>query len=629
MLDSLRRGAKTLPAKILMGVLVLSFAVWGIADVFRNVGSHAIASVGDTEIEAIDFQRVYQRQIQAFSRQLGQPVTAEMAAAFGLPQRILSQLTADAALRDAANGYGLGISDAALAKEIADDPSLRPQGASSFDRTYFAQLLAQNGMSEAAYVEERRNRSLGGQIVDGLIGGVVTPTALVEAVSRYRNEVRIVEYVTVPRSSITPAPVPTDDELTKWYDANKTTFEAPETRNLSVIALTPDTIADAASVSDEDARKEYERTKAQYGAPEARRIQQILYPTIEEARAAADKLKAGTTFEQLAAERNLKPEDIDLGLMTADKVIDPAVRDAAFKLAPNTASEPVGTAFGGALLRVTEIQPEHVKPFEEVSAEIKGKVARRLAERQVLDLRDEVEDARAGGATLAEIGTRFKLKVITAEVDAGGNKADGTPGPELPEQQKLLQAAFGADEGSETDAIPSAGGYVWYSVDKVAPAHDRPLAEVREKAVAAWTEGKIDELLAAKADALVKRLKDGTPFADVARDAGLTIATSDGFARNAQKPELGTQGVEAAFNGPEGHAAAVEGPDGSRVVIRVKSSVVPPFFPEAADSVDAARQFRSELEASLEGQYVEELKQQLGTTVNQAMLDATIGLGSR
>ncbi len=628
MLDSFRRGAQTLPAKILMGVLVAAFGAWGIADVFNNVGTRSVASVGDTDIEAAYFQRVYQRQIQAFSRQMGQPVTAEMAAAFGLPQRILSQMMADAALKDAAASYGLGLSDATLAKKIADDPSLRPQGAPAFDRTYFTQLLAQNGMSEAGYIADRRTRALREQITGGLISGVATPTALVEAVSRFRNEVRIVDYFTLPRSAVT-APAPTDDELAKWYETNKATFEAPEVRTLSVVALTPETLADASGVSDDDARKEYERTKAQYGTPEARRIQQILYPSVADAEAAGARLKAGTTFEQLAAEKNLKPEDTDLGLMTADKVIDPAVRDAAFKLAVNEISAPVTTTFGGALLRVTEIQPESVKPFEAVSAEIKGNIAKRAAATQVLDIRDEIEDARAGGATLSEVATRFKLKLIAADVDAAGNKPDGGAGPDLPEKTKLLQAAFQADEGGETDALPTGGGYVWYSVDKVAPAHDRPLAEVKDKAVAAWTAAKVDELLAVKANDLLAKVKAGTPIADVAREAGLTVATTEAFARNAERPELGTSGVDAAFGGPQGHAAAVEGPDGSRVVLQVKSAVVPPFFAEEASAQEAAKQFRTELEASLEEQYVEELKQQLGSTVNQAMLDATIGLGSR
>lgn len=629
MLDTFRRGAQTWPAKLLMAVLVVAFGIWGIADVFRNLGSHTVASVGGTDIEASEYQRVYQRQIQAFSRQTGQPISPETAMAFGLPQRILSQMLSDAALLDTADDYGLGISDAALAKEIADDPTLRPQGATAFDRAYFEQLLQNNNLTEARYVADRRDQELRRQIVDGLFGGVTTPTALVEAVSRYRNEVRIVDFLTLPRSLITPAPVPAADELATWYESNKTAFQAPEMRTVSAVSLTPEAIADPSAVSDEDARKEYERTKSSYGAAEQRRVQQLLYPTIEDAKAAAERLAAGTSFDALMAEKGVKPEDIDLGLMPKDAMIDKAVADAAFALPLNTVSQPVGAAFGGALLRVTEIVPAHIKPYEEVADQIKQSIATRLAERQVIDLRDEIEDARAGGATIAEIATRFKLKATEAVIDSKGDTAEGTPATDLPEKDKLVPAAFAADEGSETDPIPSGKGWIWYAVDKVEPAHDRPLAEVEGKAAATWRDAKIDELLAKKADDIAARIKAGTDLATVARDEGLTVQTSEAFARTAQKPELGVSGVDAAFGGPKGHVASVEGPDRGRVVLQVKSAVVPPFFAEAADSVDAAKQFRAELTQSLTTQYVEEVKQQLGTTVNQAMLDSIIGLGSR
>lgn len=628
MLDTLRRGAKTWVAKLLMALLVVSFGIWGIADVFRNFGTPTVAEVGDTKIELGEFQRVYQRQVQGFSRQLGQPIDAEMAAQFGIPQRVLNQLMADATLTDAARRYGLGISDEALAKEIADDPSLRPQGANAFDRAYFNQLLQQNGMSEATYVADRRVFNLRRQLTEGLVGGVTTPTALVEVVSRYRNEVRTVDYAVLPRSLIQPAPVPKDDELATWYEANKATFQAPETRKVSIIAATPETIADANGVSDEDARKEYERTKTQFVASEQRRIQQILLPTIEDAAAAAEKIKAGSTFDALAAEKGLKPEDIDLGLMAKDKVLDPAVAEAAFKLQLNEVSGPIGATFGGALIRVTEIVPEQVKPFDAVKAEIKSSIALRAAERQVLDLHDEVEDARAGGATLAEIAERFKLKLQTTEVDAEGNGPDGKPVEGLPEKDKLVAAAFAADEGDENDPIQVGRGFVWYAIDGITAAHDRPLAEIRDKAVAGWTDEKVDELLAAKADELVKALKAGGDFAALATAAGAKVETTEPFARNGEVAALGGPGVDAAFSGPEGTVAVVEGADGGRVVLKVKSAVVPPFFAEAADSADAAKRFQDELENSLVAQYIGELQNQLGTSVNQSMLDTAIGRSS-
>jgi peptidyl-prolyl cis-trans isomerase D len=147
--------------------------------------------------------------------------------------------------------------------------------------------------------------------------------------------------------------------------------------------------------------------------------------------------------------------------------------------------------------------------------------------------------------------------------------------------------------------------------------------------VAGWTDQKVDELVAAKADELVKAVKAGGDFAALAAAAGAKVETTEPFARNGEVAALGAPGVDAAFSGPEGTVAVVDGADGGRVVLKVKSAVVPPFFAEAADSADAAKRFQDELENSLVAQYIGELQNQLGTSVDQSMLDTAIGLSGR
>ncbi len=314
--------------------------------------------------------------------------------------------------------------------------------------------------------------------------------------------------------------------------------------------------------------------------------------------------------------------------MTADKVIDPAVRDAAFKLAANEVSAPVATTFGGALLRVTEIQPERVKPFEEVSAEIKGKIARRAAETQVLDIRDEIEDARAGGATLAEIATRFKLKLVSAEVDAGGNKPDGTAGPDLPEKTKLLQAAFPPRRGRRDRRGPHRRR-LRLVLGRQGVPRPRPSARGGQGQGRRGLDRRQGRRTPRRpANDLLAKVKAGTPIADVAREAGLTVATTEAFARSAEKPELGATGVEAAFGGPKDHAAAVEGPDGTAWCCRSRA---PSFRPSSRRrrAPEAAKQFRTELEAASRSSMWKSSSSSSASTVNQAMLDAAIGLGSR
>ena len=627
MLDTLRRGANTYVAKLLLGLLTLSFVGWGVGSRLGSIHSDTLATVGGTKISLGEFQMAYQRQSQAFARQLGQPVTPDLARAFGLPQQVLGGLMASATVEEIASELGLGISDARLAKMISDDPALRPPGAGEFDRTYFTRLLQQNGLSEAMYIRQRKSQALELQLADGLTGGTVAPKAMVSAVYRYRNESRSIEYLTLARAQVDPIGAPAEDVLAKWYDGKKAAFKAPEFRSVAYFEVTPAGLADVSGVSDDEARREYDRTKSQFVQPEQRRIQQLLYPSADEAAAAAAKLKAGTTFDQMIAAQGQKPEDVDLGLLARAKMLDPKVADAAFTATLNAPVGPVTTAFGAALLRVTEIQPEHGKTFEEMAATIKKSIAEKHAEKAVQETRNEIEDALAGGATLKEVANRFKLTLKTIETDASGNDPAGQAIADLPSEDKLLKAAFASDEGAQNDAVADGRGFLWFEVEKVSPGRDRALDEVKDKAVAAWTDDEAQARLKAKAEAMVTALKAGQSIADLAKSASVEVETAE-VTRQSNDAGLGAAGLKAAFAGPQGQTAAVEGPDGTRVVLRVDKVVNPPMPEGAGESVDISAQMSDAMRKGMLDQFVAAAEEKYGTTINQTMLNSVVGSSS-
>lgn len=625
MLDQMRRGANTLPAKLFLGLLTLSFIGWGVGSRLGSSHSDTLATVGDTKITLGEFQLAYQRQSQSLARQLGQALTPDLARSIGLPQQTLGSLMANATVVDMAASAGLGVSDERLAKAIAEDTSLRPQGATSFSREYFSQLLNQNGINEQMFIAQRRTDALSQQLSEGLLGGLAAPKAMVGAIYRYQNEARDVRYVTLARAQVEPIGKPADDVLAKWYEDNKAAFRAPEFRAFDTLALTPVALADPSTVTDEQVSREYERTKDDFSAPEERRIQQLFYATPEEAAAAAAKLKAGTSFDQLIIDANAKPEDVDLGLLTRDKVLDPAVATAAFGLALNTPSEPVTSSFGTVLLRVTEIRAAHTRTLEEMAPEIRKTLATKAAERSVLETHDEIEDALAGGATLQEVAARFKLKVISAEVDPDGNGVTGEPVTDLPEQAALIKAVFAAEEGSENEPISASHGFVWYSVAKVTPGRDRTLDEVKDKAITAWTDAEAQTRLAARADELAKAVKSGTPLDDVAKTASVEVETASGITRQSTDAGLGAEGIQTAFAGPKGHVAAIAGPDGTRIVLTVAEVTNPPMPEGAGDSVDIAERVAGAIGQGLYAQFLGAAQEEFGTTINQSLLNAVVG----
>ncbi|MBH0239921.1 peptidylprolyl isomerase [Methylobrevis albus] len=627
MLDSLRRGAQTLVAKILLGLLVASFAIWGIAGQSTGLGGNTVAEVGDTPISATDFQRDYTQEMRNLTRQLGQPLTYEQAASFGLPQRVLGRLLSEAALSDQAASLGIAISDERLAAEIAADPSLQNNG--TFNLGYFEQLLRSNGLTQQQYVADRRTLEIRRQVADGLFGGVKPPVALIEAVSAYRNETRDVEYVSITRQSVDPIEPPDEATLTSFFDARKADFRAPEYRALTLLALNAAAIADPAAVSADEVQAEYDRNAGRYGSPESRTIEQILYPSLEEAQTAHAALATGSTFDSLLAERGVSPADASLGTLTRDRVLDPAIAEAAFALPAGGISEPVAARFGGAIVRVSAVNAASLRPLAEVEAEIRQDIALNAAQRVVLDTHDEIEDALAGGATLTEVAGRFNLTPTSvAAIDAEGRDEAGQPVAGLPEAPEFLGQAFETDVGVENPPVQiGRDGYVWYEVARVTPARDRTLDEVRDRVVAAWTEDEAARRMSAKAEEVMKALTEETDFAAVATRFELTPQVTPKFARGTQETPIGRDAQQSAFAGPEGYVAQAAGPQGERIVLKVREVTPVPFFAEAQDSVEAATGLATEFENSLLQQYVTHLQASLGVSVNETVLRTVIGTG--
>src|SRR5690606_23667600 len=148
----------------------------------------------------------------------------------------------------------------------------------------------QIGYTEGRYMAEQRQSALRRQITGTITGEVIVPKTLLDAFNRYQNEQRTVELVLLTKEHAGDIPDPTPETLMKYFEARKVLFRAPEYRKLRLLVLTPAEIAATIEVSDADLKKAYEAGKARYDTPERRHVQQIVFPNMEEAKAAAEKL---------------------------------------------------------------------------------------------------------------------------------------------------------------------------------------------------------------------------------------------------------------------------------------------------------------------------------------------------
>lgn len=626
MLDSLRKGAGTWVAKLFIALLIFSFAIWGVTDFLQGFGQNTAAKVGDTEVSIFEFDRTYRQDLNRLAQQFGRPLTAEEGAALGIPQQALGRLIAEAALSNTAQDLKLGVSDQRLATLIQSDPAFR--GASGrYERARLDQVLRAYGYQEDEYVVQRRQTAERNQLSEGIAGSLRAPVSYLEALSAYQFETRTADYVLLTDETIGAIEDPTDPALTSFFDENKSDFRAPEYREIKILSLTPETVARPDDIAEEDARYEYEQRAERYFQPERRKVRQMSFPSSEAAAEAAVEIEGGKTFEDLMTERGLSNNDVTLGVMSKDDFLDETLGDTAFSLGEGETSGAVEGRFSTVILNVEEVLPESTRPYEEVKDEIIQDLAAEQAEREILDMLDEVEDARAGGALLDEVGERFSLPVETlAAFDQSGKSVSGSD-VELPEAEGLLAAVFESDVGIENDVLPFGDqGFLWYEVDNVIPERDQTLDEVREQVITAWKADQMNTRLSERAADIQARLEGGTPLETLAGEAELEVKRAENLARNAPAGDFGPDAVTAVFGGPVGTSAVATSAGGQRIVFKVAEVSVPDFDATSSANATLNDQLSQQMSDSLLGQFITDRQNEAGVEVNQAGISQAIGL---
>lgn len=613
---------------VILGLIAVSFGIWGIGDIFRGFGSSTVAKVGGTEIRVDTFRQLYQDRLSQLGRQVNRPILPDQARALGLDRQLLGELIAETALDSRARSMGLGVSDAEIARRVTDDPAFKGI-TGQFDRLRFEAVLRNAGYNEVKFLSEQRRIALRQHLLGTVSGEPVVPKTLLDAFNRFQNEERAIDYVVLGPAQADNIGEPAPEALAKYFEERKVVFRAPEYRKITVAVLTPADLASRIEVSEADLKKAYADRRSRYETPERRHLKQIVFPTIEEAKAAAGKLAEGTTFEALAAERGLKDSDTDLGPVAKSAVVDRDVADAAFALKSGEVSTPVQGRFGIAIVKVDSIAPATTRPFEEVSAELKADIATERARNEVTSVQEKIEDERLGGATLADAARKFNLspRIIEA-IDRSGKDPQGNAVPDLPQNVDVLSAAFVADVHGENEPLrlPSNGGYVWFDVDAIMPGRDKPLDEVKDQVVARWREDQIATRLKTKSTEMLDKIKAGTSLADAAVADKLRVETRWSIKRGSQPPGVPASGIAEIFKTPQDGTGTVDGVSATdRIVFRVTDIKVPSYDPEASEAKRIDEALRSRITEDLVAQYMARLQSDVGVSINQSALSQVSG----
>ncbi|OWJ64935.1 peptidyl-prolyl cis-trans isomerase [Inquilinus limosus] len=616
MLQILRHKAGSIVVKVLFVLLILSFAIWGVGDIFRNRGqSDTVATIGDVTISLgqldTQFRSIAQRQ----------RIPMSVAQQLGLPRQVLDSMISSALYDQIAADLGYSLSNDAVADAVRNDPTFRDPATGQFSRDRFLQLLQANGTNEAGYIASMRGQLQQQNVMQALFSGAEPPQALVDPITKYRRETRMADTVTLRNADQTSVPQPTQADLEAYHKDHGDKFQSPEYRTLSLVLLKTDEFAKSVTVSEDEARTAYDKNQAGYQKPEMRRFDQVIAPSKALADQIAAAVRGGKPVQQAVDESgNAAVKLIPVDFTAKSAMPIPALADPGFALAQGQATDPVQSPFGWHVLVLTGIQAARTVPFDEARAGIEAQLKQSKAADALYDAANKFEDALADNVAIDKAAQEFGFTVTAVPAVAqDGTTQSGQPLPALPGQAQVLQAAFQLQQGdvSPMGTVDDNTSFI-VRVDSIIPPATEPLAKVRDEVAAAWTEQKQADAAAALATDVAKRLAAGEAAADVAKAVGGQAGETPALLRDSSNAgAVPAALVRDLFAAQVGGTATAETP-GGRIVARLTK--IEPAKPDAAAEAAVKQDLMRGLAVDVGGGLDQALRARYGVTVDQAVL---------
>ena len=469
MLQQLRKASKSPVASVVIGILVLAFALWGVADIFRGGADTVVAEVGGTQISDVEYDLQLKNQMRVLSQQTQTELTLDQARAMGLDRNVLEASINRAALDEQSRELGLVASQEAIVAQFQNDPSFR--GASgAFDPYLFQQALQSSGFTIESFYAQTGEDVIRRQMITAFINGIAAPPGLSRLLYDFYSEQRTIEYLVVAPEEAGDVPEPNAADLEAFHMAHANDmFSSPEYRSFDYVSIRPDEVAKEIEVSDADTRTEFDANRAQYEVAEQRDVEQIVFPDKASADAAAARIKTPEDFTTVARERGLSAEDVKLGTFAAS-AMDPRLSEAVFKVAEGASTAPVQGPFGWVILRAARVSPGQTRTFEEVEPQIRTNLANQRTTARMEEIANAFENDRASGDTIAEAAMKHGLivrQVVAA--DRNGMTPEGGVA-DIPLVPDFLEQVFQVETGDEGDLFMTMeGGFYAIKMNSITP----------------------------------------------------------------------------------------------------------------------------------------------------------------
>ena len=627
MLNTLRQSTGSWIVKIFLGLLVLSFAAWGIGDLFRLQPDAAVVIVADTKISGREFLNDFNRQVRRMQQSLGPTFDTQQARQLGMVDQVIQQAVTRALYDQEVAELELTISDADIVAWIQQSSAFK-NSFGRFDKLRFEQVIAQNGFNEQTYIAASRRDLSRDQLFASITGGTQAPAPVVQAFYQFQEETRIFEVLNLPYDKVTTVANPTETDLNAYHEAHKNQFMAPEFRSLLYLTLRPEHLLDEILASDQEVVAAYEARLNEFTTPAGREVEQVVVSEETAARKIAGRLKDGRDFYAVAKElANMDKQSVKLGRMLKADLPEEAA-EAVFAMSKGQIGEPIETGLGWHIFRVLDVIEGHTKPVTEVRKQLIRDVKMEKAAEVMFELANKIEDELAGGSTLKEIAEVFNLNHgVLSAVDSRGRDRDGHPVADLPKAPSFIREAFAiqiGDEGELKEA--SDGSYYLVQVNKITETAVKPIGEVRGEVRKAVLKERRAKAGSEQAGKIAAETRSGKKLVSLAKAGVSTVKTLEPLTRQKAgiHPKLGGELATKLFRLRDGEIAEGPAQDGiSHSIVRLVKVINADHKKKDKANLNRLTEFvRASMTDDILAQYRSALRKKYSVEINDRVIDA-------
>ncbi len=534
---------------LLLGALFIAFAFFGLNSYFTSDAKSYAADVNGVEITIPEYQRAYQQTRNRMQNLMGEAYNPAMLDEQALKKSALQELIREQLLLQEADDDGYAVSKQLVAAQINAVPAFRDDGG-KFSVEKYRQVLQLQGMAPAEFEWRLSRELLANQIINGIVQTAGVSRQNLEKIYRLQTQRRRFSYLELPARESAAKVEVSDSDIEQYYSAHASDFMTPERVKIQYVELKADELQVSGEPGDEALHALYDEHSDRYVTPEERRARHILVSLSPDAgedaehkaRAKAESLLArlekGESFEKLAKETSDDPGSAsnggDLGFFSRG-VMAPEFETAAFALEKGGRSGIVKTAFGFHIIEVTDIKPQHAKPFDEVRDEL----VKEYQAQERGDLFSDQAEMLANKAfeqpdTLQGVAEAVGLEVKTSDwLTKEGGAGIG-------QNEMVVNAAFREEvleTGNNSEPIELGDQHLMVlRILEHEAAEKQPLESVKDKVTAEVRVTKARELTSARGDSLLKELRSGTSLADIAKAQRLELKTTGLIGRDAAEP---------------------------------------------------------------------------------------------